>query len=226
MQIDDETLMALADGQLDPARAGELRRMIAAYPDLQTRLNRFQETRRMLGALRTQPQGEDPLAAMIRASVTTAVARPAAAAAPANLNRRPWKAAAASVAVIAAGLGWWLSSGRPHDLGAAELAALDSLPSGEMQVLDDGRELAMIASYQTAQQGLCREYEISAPASLRTILACRNGNGWQERFATDGEATDEDYRTASGEGSVDEALAGIGAGDPLTPEDEAAALRQ
>ena len=45
--------------------------------------------------------------------------------------------------------------------------------------------------------------------------------------AVTGDATETGaggYRPASGEASVDEALAGLGAGDPLTPEEEAAAL--
>ncbi|UFS67889.1 hypothetical protein LO749_23115 (plasmid) [Paracoccus denitrificans] len=55
MQIDDKTLMALADGELDPARADEIRRAVAGDPDLQARLHRFEETRRLLGACARTP---------------------------------------------------------------------------------------------------------------------------------------------------------------------------
>lgn|GEM_PF-1511907 len=251
MQIDDETLMALADGELDPARAEELRRAIAADPELQSRLHRFQETRRLLSGLRADPKGEDPLAAMIRRSATAAPTRivpsPTASHAagprpvlpsggtpltaparaprrPANLNRRPWLAAAASAAIVAIGLGWWewADAPAPRDFSPAELAALDALPSGQVQASDDGGELAMIASFRGLDGTLCREYE----TAQRAVLACREAAGWTLRHAAVPETAGRDYRPASGQGSMDDAIAAIGATAPLTPEEEAAALRE
>lgn len=236
MQIDDETLMALADGEIAPPRADDLHRAIAADPDLQVRLHRFQETRRLVRELRGSApdagRGDDPLAAMIRASVTsappqqpvlTAPMRPA----PANLNRRPWLAAAASVALAVIGLGLWNWSDGPTAAGfsQAELAALDTLPSGQVQALDGGGDLAMIASFQLPDGALCREYETAKDDALRTVLACRDADGWTERFAAMSDDGGQDYRPASGDGTIDDALAQLGAGQPLTPDAEAAALR-
>lgn len=245
MQIDDETLMALADGELDPARAQALRHAVAADPALQARLHRFEETRRLLGGLRVagDTPAEDPLAAMIRAAVRPdpgtappipAVAPPRLGAAgqrppaPANLNRRPWLAAAASAAIVALGLGWWNWAGAPAQPGftAAELAALDGLPSGQVQVLEGGAELAMIASFRASDGGLCREYETAHATERRVVLACRGAEGWAERFAAVAQDGGQDYRPASGAATIDAAIAAIGAGAPLTPEDEAAALRE
>lgn len=228
MQIDDETLMALADGELDPARADEIRRAVAGDPDLQARLHRFEETRRLLGGLRKDAAGEDPLAAMIRAAAAAPAPHPVPEAPrPANLNRRPWLAAAASAAVVALGLGWWQWTDAPAPgIGAAELAALESLPSGQVQPLEDGGELAMIASFRASDGRLCREYETARDEALRIVLACREGDGWQERFAATAQQGGADYRPASGEGSMDAALAAIGAADPLAPEEEAAMLRE
>ncbi|QEU08474.1 hypothetical protein FOB51_10940 [Paracoccus yeei] len=246
MQIDNETLMALADGELDPARAEALRRAVAADPELQARLHRFQETRRLLAGLRQTDAAEDPLAAVIRAAVrpdagvaSSAPVPPPASGArlggqtrdvqpPANLNRRPWMAAAASVAIVALGLGWWQWAGAPgpQSFSAAELAALDSLPSGQVQPLDQGAELAMIASFRAGDGGLCREYETRRGEVLRTVLACRGDAGWSERFAAESRDGGQEYRPASGEGTIDNAIAAIGAEAPLTPEDEAAALRE
>lgn len=248
MQIDDETLMALADGEIDPPRADDLRRAIAADPDLQSRLHRFEETRRLLGELRQAPQPatatEDPLAAMIRAAAKSAPPQSSAApqekpasfrpaptpvaAAPANLNRRPWMLAAASVAVVALGLGWWEWSGvtGPQGFSAAELAALESQPSGEVQAIEGGTDLAMIASFRLEDGAFCREFETSNGDELRTVLACRDVDGWSERFASAMPEDSQDYRPASGEGSIDEALAALGAGDPLSPEEEAQALTE
>ncbi|MBU3029050.1 anti-sigma factor family protein [Paracoccus marinaquae] len=224
MQIDDETLMALADGELDPARADELRRLVARDPALQARLHRFEETRRLLAGLRLAPEGEDPLAAMIRGAVTPeAPALPP----PANLNRPPWVALAASLAVAVLGLGWWQWSGRaPDGFAPAELAALDGLPSGEVRRLESGEELAMIASFRDGDGALCREYETSGGDLVRVVLACRDDGAWQQRFAAVTKADGGEYRPASGEGSIDEALAAIGAQGPLSLEEEEAVLRK
>lgn len=251
MQIDDETLMALADGELDPARAEELRRAIAADPELQSRLHRFEETRRLLSGLRQDQPGEDPLAATIRASATGTAApvvpSPTASHAPgprpvvppggtplaapvrapqrsANLNRRPWMAVAASAAIVAIGLGWWEWAGAPGPQGFSptELAALDSLPSGQVQALEGGGELAMIASFRAKDGALCREYE----TAQRVVLACRDAAGWAARYAAVAEAAGQYYRPASGQGSIDDAIAAIGAAAPMTPEEEAVALRE
>lgn len=247
MQIDDETLMALADGELDPAQAEIVGQTVAADPDLQARLHRFQETRRLLSGLRAPQSAEDPMAAMIRASVTAAPAPLTASHAPgprpvlppgvtplaapdrtqlrpANLNRRPWLAAAASAAIVAFGLGWWEWSGAPDPQGfsGAEVAALDGLPSGQVQDLGEGGALTMIASFRSSEGALCREYETAA----RMVLACRDAKGWTGRYVAVAQAEGQDYRPASGQGGIDDAIAAIGAETPLTPEEEAAALRE
>lgn len=234
MQISDESLMALADGELDQQTARQLRDAVAADPELSARYRRFVRTRQVMAetarAGAPPTPADDPLAAMIRAAST----RPQPAAAPtepaqpapqaANLNRRPLLAAAASLAIAAVGLGWWgLSTPAPDSLPAFELAALDGLPSGESQVLEGGVTLTMIASYQAAQGGLCREYETARDQDIRTVLACRDNGAWGEQFAQTA-ARAEGYQPASGDGSIDATLERIGAGTPLTPEQEAAAL--
>lgn len=251
MQISDETLMALADHQLDAATAARVSQAVAADPALAARLKRFTETRRLLNAARTAPAGagdEDPLAATIRAGITRPAPKPAApkpaaaksaapkpATRPANLNRRPLLAAAASMAVAVMGLGWWAWSDRQPDglslpklaaseLAAPELAALDSLPSGESRALGTGAELTMIASFRSSAGALCREFETAEPDSTRTVLACLGDDGWQPRFAEIARTGDPGYQPASGAAGIDAALAALGAGDPLTPEAEAAAL--
>ena len=49
---------------------------------------------------------------------------------------------------------------------------------------------------------------------------------WSERFAAESRDGGQEYRPASGEGTIDDAIAAIGTEAPLTPEDEAAALRE
>lgn len=226
MQTSDETLMALADGELSAEEAARVQTAVDADPALQERLRQFTETRRLLSALR--PVGEladkdDPLVAMIR----QAQAAPAPQAAPpqpepANLNRRPWLAIAASVALAVVAVGW-LGFNRDASLSAPEIAALDQLPSGESQPLAEGRTLTMIASYRA--DALCREYEISEGGRAAVTVACRDGQAWQPRFTAEVALDADGYLPASGE--IDGLDAALGAlGSPLTPEDEAAALRE
>lgn len=230
MNIDDETLMALSDGELDPARAASVQRAVDADPQLQARLRQFTETRRLLGALRAAPDhcaGEDPLAAMIRAaSVKPASAAQAIVApAPANLNRRPWLSAVASVALVVVGLAWWQWDSAGQGFSTSELAALDGMSSGQVLSLEGGGKLSMIASFRDSQGQLCREYETAQGGRLDTVLACRDQGSWQQRFAASANMDGDGYRPASGEAGVDAALEAIGAGLPLTPEEEAAALQ-
>lgn len=230
MQIDDETLMALADGELDRAESARISAAIADDPEAQARLRRFAETRARLKALSTEGparQADDALIARIRAAGVAPQA-PAAPAPPpaANANRAPWAALAAALTAAVVGLGWWQMGDAPDGLPRAEVAALDSLRSGQATVLEDGRDLTVIASYRTAEGAFCREYETARDASLTVTVACREGGDWQRQFASDMVATDG-YVPASGDiAALDDWLAETGAGDPLTPEDEAAALAE
>lgn len=228
MQIDDETLMALADGELDKAEAARVSAAIARDPEAQARLRRFAQTRARLRALSTETQtalSDAALIARIRAGTGTAqAAPPVAPPAPANANRAPLTAIAAALAAAVVGIGWWQMSAGPDTLPGAEVAALDSLPSGEAATLDDGRALTMIASYRTAAGDFCREYETARDQSLTVSVACREGDAWKKRFASDLTSADG-YVPASGDiAALDAWLAENGVGDPLTPEDETAAL--
>lgn len=233
MQIDDQTLMALADGELDAATAATVSATVKADPALQARLRMFSETRRRLraDAPAVQPSDKDAdLIAMIRAaqtaSNTTAKSLPPAAAQPANMNRRPLMAIAAALALAVVGLGWWQNGGPSETgLGAGQLAALDSLPSGQTQRLDDGRDLTMIASYQNGDGEFCREYETFGDAA-QIVVACRGSDGWAERFAVSIQE-DPGYVPAAGEiAELDQFLNQSGMGQPLSPEAEATALAE
>ncbi|MDQ1900956.1 hypothetical protein RAH32_10930 [Paracoccus sp. WLY502] len=233
MRIDDETLMALADGELDRAEAARVSAAIADDPEAQSRLRRFTETRARLKALSAAAShpasADDPLIARIRAASVPAQAladAPVQATAPANRNRAPLAALAAALTVVVVGLGWWQMGGPASGLPEAEVAALDSLPSGQAVLLEDGRDLTMIASYRTAEGVFCREYETARDTALTVSVACRDGDRWQQQFASD-LTTADGYVPASGDiAALDAWLADTGAGDPLTPEDEAAALAQ
>lgn len=233
MLMSDETLMALADGELPSDLAKKVMASVKADPELQARLRMFTETRRLLrdDAMHSQPSPrEDALIAQIRAAALTppaTTAAPTAAVAAANLNRRPLAAIAAALAAAVFGLGWWWQSGDGHDSGAmpaAQVAALEGLMSGDTSTLPDGQGLTMIASYLTGAGDLCREFETHSDGLMTIIVACRDEAGWTQHFATNVTAQ-QDYVPASGEiEALDTFLANAGVGAPLTPDEETAAL--
>lgn len=231
MPIDDETLMALADGELDRAEAERLSAAIAQDPQAQARLRQFTETRARLSALGAQSKAstsDDAQIARIRAAAVApqAPADPVAVPVPANRNRAPLAALAAALTAAVVGLGWWQTGGPASNLPAAEVAALDRLSSGQATMLGEGRDLTVIASYRMTDGAFCREYEITQATMLTVSVACRDGDVWHRRFASDLTAT-PGYVPAAGDiAALDDWLVRSGAGDPLTPEDEAAALAE
>ncbi|MDP5305931.1 anti-sigma factor family protein [Paracoccus spongiarum] len=234
MQIDDVTLMALADGELDADEAARLGALVAADPEAQARLRRFTDSRERLKALAAQDgvaaPGDAALIARIRAAAVARVRQtpPPPATPAANRNRAPLAALAAALTAAVVGLGWWQMGADPRGGFAPELAAaLDSLPSGEGQMLADGRDLTLIASYRAAGGEFCREFETRQAESIEVVVACR-GDGatgaWAQRFATATIAADG-FVPASGDlAGLDDFLAELGAGAPLDPDQEAAAL--
>ena len=82
----------------------------------------------------------------------------------------------------------------------------------------------MIASFHAGSGALCREFETAEGERIRIVLACQDAKGWHQRFTAVTEGQGGSYQPASGEGTIDEALAQIGASAPLTAAEEAAAL--
>lgn len=247
MTIDDETLMALTDGQLDPDQARDVQARLATDPAAQARLALFRRTRARLEALRDDtPQaapGDAALIARIRAATGGAEPRqeatgPAAATAPprstaappqsrmraANANRAPWMALAAGLGAVAVMAGLALTDGRRD--GSPLQTALAQLPAGEGTVLPDGTDLTVLASFRIGGDALCREVETLRDDSARLAVLCRAAPGqpFEERFAMDLPAGD-DYRPASGDlEALDDWLTQVGAGPVLSPQEEALLL--
>lgn len=239
----DETLMAFADGELDPAEDARVAAAVAADPELARRLAVFSGTRDVLArAAAARPETVVPDALMERVRATldaertpggqTVVPfrRPLAARVPAFP-----RAIAASLA-LAAGLaggfvaGLSFGDGDPAGLRIASLQtpgltrALSSLPSGARQAVEGG-EIALIASFRNADGEFCREFEYDGAARATVVsVACRAGADWETRFAVVAGAADTGYAPASSLETLDAYLAAVGAGAPLTPEEEAAAV--
>jgi hypothetical protein len=148
---------------------------------------------------------------------------------------RPMAAAAALALAVGVAGGFLVSQTMgAQETGGLSIAALDvpgisdaldTQPSGERVAIADG-EVATIASFLNADGELCREFEFDRTGRDTVVsVACRTAEGWEPRLAIVAPATDETgYAPASSLETLDAYLGAIGAGAPLTPEEEAAAL--
>lgn len=250
--ISDEMLMAFADGELAPAEQEEIEAALAEDEALAERLAVFMDTRHELSAT-MKPLIDEPVPAALQASFAAAIAtaqqtqgakpqttetvvplRPRASSTSAARSTgsaisSPWgMALAASFVGIVVGLSGFLlgqSTGvAPDGTNLALNEALETLPSGGDRALSEAESLHMIASFRDAEGHLCREYERKAADALTTAVACHGAAGWQTRFALSNPVA-EGYVPASTEDTLDAFLSAIGAGAPLSPEQETADIK-
>ncbi|HEY9347530.1 MAG TPA: hypothetical protein VIQ53_19560 [Inquilinus sp.] len=248
--FDDRTLMAFADGELDDETAAAVETAMATDDDLAGRVALFLDTRvQAKDALK--PLLEEPVPEALERSVRrmadeaksrrgptahTGAIGPARRAEPSSA-RRPWiMPLAASLAAVVFGLGGYLigMGGRdaPQSLAVAGLSspalseALGRVPSGEDIVLAGSADrLRAVASFRDSGGVLCREFEVDSAAGSSVVsVACRADGAWSVRFAVVAPMRDGGYAPASSMEALDAYLASAGAHEPLSPEDEAAAL--
>jgi hypothetical protein len=245
--ISDELLMAFADGELALQEQEEIEAALAEDELLAERLAVFMETRNELQRV-MKPLIDEPVPAALQASLAAAVlttrqnpsaipeqpetvvsfrqrassastGRPAA-----STITAPWgMALAASFVGIAVGLGGFLlgqsTASAPVGTKSALSEALETLPSGGDRTLSGAENLHMIASFRDAEGHFCREYELKTANAVTTAVACHGAAGWQTRFALSNPVA-EGYVPASTEETLDAFLAAIGAGAPLSPDQE------
>ncbi len=237
--FDDATLMAYADGALDSDAARLVAEAAEGDSELAARIRMFRETGELLGALgAARPHQPLPDDLTERVERTVASARREHTVVPMAARRPPWRpvAFAASVALVVGVIGGIVASlalrgPEPSGAGLAVFdtpgmeRALESLPAGARGQADGGR-VEIIASFLTQDGVLCREFEFEgADASRLVSVACREGENWITRFvvATQG-ADDASYQPASSLAALDAYLSAIGAGPPMSQEEEAARL--
>ncbi len=240
--IPDEVLMAYADGELPADEAAALEARLSEDADLAARVQVFSASAAALQGLKhadtpaTMPAGlEQALRARVAsASAVDAPAMVAADPVPAGnvvafpQRRVPlWTGALAATVALAVGLGAGLLAGKgtgPSGGADPVFAALDSLPSGEATTLADGTELRMVASFNSSDGVLCREYEqIGQNATGQLTVACRDQGAWVPQLVVAlGGA--EGYAPASAPELLDLYYMQSEAGSVLPPEEERAAL--
>ncbi len=232
MQIGDETLMAYADGELDPVRRLEIERALASDPDLRRRLEAQQRLRARISS-HYAPVAEEPIpdrfAAMIRASaVGNDNQADVADLAAARSKRRPlsaWHnmAALAATFILALFLGQVMPplfsvevrSGDESPIAVADgtLVARGGLDSAlRQQLASDRGETRIGVSFAANDGRYCRTFEDPRLSGL----ACAGEHGWELIATAPGTRVGGEYRQASsGNALVLGAAQDMMAGDPL-----------
>ncbi len=201
----DETLMAYADGELDPSARAEVEGMLARDPEARCRLQVFLATAAPLADLFGGPMDEPVPPNLIETVMSADMPqagreRPSIAAALDGLRRAlfagpGWAIAVASavpILVVAGAIAWHLSGGSP---GMTELVALrqgqifaqgpleralETAPSGTRIALGGDKStfaFEAVLTFRNRRQAFCRQYDVAAPSSEYAGVACRGKDG-------------------------------------------------
>lgn len=245
----DEMLMALADDALEKGERQRLMKLVEADAALTARLEAFRQSRQVV-ADAYKPLSDAPVPESLQKAVrgliagetgrqpADVVAFPARRQQPASSWFKP-TAIAASVAIVAAGLGGYLAG---HQSGAtndavlvaaggpapqALSASLNSVPSGAEARLGADR-LRMISSVILEDGALCREFEVDSSATSQTLaaLACRRAGQWQVQAVISAPAEESGFAPASALSALDGYLQALGAGEALPAAQEEEALKR
>lgn len=249
-EFDDETLMAFADGELDTEASARIEAAMRTDNALAERVAIFTESRARAAAA-LKPLIEEPvpdaLMQSIRSMVDDAHERRSSASAsggnssnvvplplPGRAAPRRWAmplAASLAIAVAAAG-GYFAGRGGAPSSSNATMAwlgdaavgkALDATPSGE-DVQTGSGTMRLVSSFRDQAGTFCRELELTDAATIVSIV-CRADGRWNLRLTVTAPASGSAYVPAGAAETVDAYLSTIDAGAPLSPEEEAEALR-
>lgn len=194
--IDDDTLQAYVDGELDAAGAARIDAALAHDDVLARRVQRARELRAQLKAA-FDPVLDEPVPARLSARLRPA--SPQAPVAPTSLPTHPARrgmgasrhraprrwlvsgaAVAASIAVLAVAL-WWKQGGdlvRMHDGRQFAAGTLSrALDQGLASAPDPHASIAIGLSFRSADGNICRTF-VQRTQPAMAGLACHEAAGW------------------------------------------------
>lgn len=227
---DFELIMAHADGETGAEESARAEALLAAKPEARSALELLRKVDNTVKA---------SLGGVLEEPVPERLMRAARADAPAGarLIRFPkikrlapthWGIAASLVLAMAV-VTFWATTPEPgaDAMRTFVYETLELTPSGERRTHPDYGWLVMpLASYETADGRLCREYAGRKGNDTLSGLACLTGTNEWEVLVSENQVFATGYQPASGTGgSVAVALEKLQAGAPLTPQEEAARLR-
>jgi hypothetical protein len=235
MDVDDDTLMMLADGEIDGQEAKRLHARIMTDPALATRYAFFTQTSDWVKKVALS----DP-DATVSSNLETRIREMAATAPPEAENVVPLRSPAtrwqpmtmAASLALAVGLsaGLFLAPDTPETsttvLSVAIQERLGMLPSGVEAQLPDGRLFIAVASFTDSAGAFCREYATGPGGGFGYVsVACRNGADWSLRLAIATDSGNDGYAPASSLEALDAFYAATGASQPLSAEAERELLK-
>lgn len=216
--IDDDLLMAFADGELDEISRARVERAIAADPELAARLEVQRRLRARLAA-HYAPVIEEDVPAQLRAMLESDVVDIGAARA--RRARPPWQQLTALAATLVLGLFLgrmlWLPDSGPvaiaNDTMVAQGALARALDTQLASAQASGAATRIGVSFAAADGRLCRTFDSATLAGL----ACRGDAGWQLMMTAPGAgpAAGELRQAASGDPHVLAAAQELMAGAPF-----------
>ena len=213
MELNDETLGAWLDGELEPAARAQVEAALASDTGARARLERLRQADRSLREALPMPAADPLLAAMARRLQSP----------PRTFRTVVQWAIAASVAGVMLG---FLAGRNTGQSGFAAMdgvlqRVLDSQPAG----ITDAAGTQVLLSFQAGDGRYCRLFRKSEAAAHGEGLACRESTGWQ-LVAWDGQVSEitEGYRTAGASALIDGVMAAIGGEPALSAAEEAAVI--
>jgi hypothetical protein len=248
--IDDLTLSAWFDDELEPAEAERVQAAIDAQPQLQQQLARLLVNERRLREHYSAMAASQPLSDGLRDLLSEDPAAPR----PWWLRLSDWRlpslprpalatAALAMALIVGVQLGGGPSGDVPEGLPSLEqmtqidsshpwFSLLESTPSGENIGLQGSQTGEVALSYRGAEGHWCRQFRVSSPVEGQALgaVACRDGGQWRIGLAQAiplGREDDGLYRAASGDLSViDTHILASMDGDVLMPSTESDLIQQ
>ncbi|HLZ83125.1 MAG TPA: hypothetical protein VKQ54_06115 [Caulobacteraceae bacterium] len=227
--IDDKTLLAYADGELEPGRAAAVERMLASDPGLAAKLDQH---RRLAARLKRayDPVLKEPiperLARTARGGGTVISLAEVRAARTARAGpMRSWRAggliAAGVAAALFAGQALWAPGSGPVAVRSGQLVAAGDLGRAlDTQLSGGGAAIRIQLTYRDRAGSICRSFT----GTLAGGVACRESGRWAVKALFPGESQTGAYRmAASGDPRVLQTVADTISGAPFDALQERAA---
>jgi hypothetical protein len=220
--IDDDMLMAFADGELDEVSRARVERAVAEDAGLRARLEQQQRLRATLAA-HYRPAIEEEVPERLRAMLETNVV--AFAPRPKPASRPMWQSLTALAASLVIGLaiGRTMLTPAPDAVGVENGALIargplaDALETQLASVQGADAATRIGTSFAAGDGRLCRTFDSAAMAGL----ACRGEQGWQLMMTKAGTGSARtEYRQAGSDPLVAQAAQAMMAGEALDAEGE------
>lgn len=224
-----ELIMAYADGETGPEDTARAEALLAESAEARTTLAKLRAADGGLEASLNGVLDEPVPERLIRAATAETPGRGRLLRFPQKRHLGPSHWAMAASLVLALGVVmFWTGTPEPDTdaLRAFVYQTLEQTPSGERRADPErGWQVMPLASYETADGRLCREYAGRVGDDTLSGLACRAGDEQWQTLVSEALAAAAHFQPASGPaGAVSAELESLQVGEPLTAEEEAARL--